>query len=320
VQSTASLVQVIEAALARAVDLKYGKSGRLLFRKRLCVRIEKHATLQQVGRCLGVSRERIRLLEKNVVNTLRGVLMSDDYTGCQFRLLPETVQPIRRLLAKLKRRGVLLTDHEWQQMLKHALGTRTTDIEPLANLLLAIAGFWYLQVQRGSAEVVFTRRTHRQTFRRILFEIEQILTSKNRAGLTPKELHQYISRKCKHSGVTFQQTRLLVRSLSILETINGRVRVRLTALKRWSDIYERFLSDEQRPMRLTEMAHRSQQALAHLGWEHNLAALSQVLSSDSRFVPIGRTGWWALSKWRDVETRSIMIPQNMFSPNHVGPG
>jgi hypothetical protein len=32
---------------------------------------------------------------------------------------------------------------------------------------------------------------------------------------------------------------------------------------------------------------------------------SVLLSASSRFIPIGRTGYWALREWQDVETRTI---------------
>jgi hypothetical protein len=32
---------------------------------------------------------------------------------------------------------------------------------------------------------------------------------------------------------------------------------------------------------------------------------SALLSASRRFVPVGRTGYWALREWQDVETRTV---------------
>jgi hypothetical protein len=72
----------------------------------------------------------------------------------------------------------------------------------------------------------------------------------------------------------------------------------------YTDRFEVILRARGAPMHLQELAT----AIAADSSEEkhlDLHLTTNLLSPSPRFVPVGRSGYWALREWQDVETRTI---------------
>lgn len=290
--------------IGTAVKLTYGNAGSFLLANRLYVATAECRTLEQIGNHLGISKERARAIEESLLSMLRGIFVNDDYSGCRFRFRPEIVRPVRKLLTELKHRGTLINQTIWAQILAQHFHVKWTEPGPVGQLLVNLAGLRPLHFRNSPFRPIMPSRKHKSLFRRAVTEIEQILTWDKPNGLTTKEIHRQLLRKLKAKAPVLEQVPVLVASLPFVEKRDGRFRAQASGLKRRTDIYERILAEEGGPMHFKKIIEEAVQLvpLRHRGLLRSRA----LLSSDPRFVALGRTGLWALSRWRGVETRSIV--------------
>ncbi len=86
---------------------------------------------------------------------------------------------------------------------------------------------------------------------------------------------------------------------------DGEVRVSLADLRRVTDQVERILSAKGVPTPTKIIVSELNREMANRGVIRTVKNVAAAMSDDDRFRPIGRTGVWALKRWR-VETRTIV--------------
>jgi hypothetical protein len=104
----------------------------------------------------------------------------------------------------------------------------------------------------------------------------------------------------------------VVRLDPALELFHGRYRSRAGVLSRTADRFERILRRAGKPMHFRKLA--TSQTLEG-GRTTELAAVGK-LYRDPRFVPIARTGLWAMKAW-NLDTGSVTeIAAEFWRKNH----
>jgi hypothetical protein len=120
----------------KAVENRYGPRALVILRKRLLAS-ENSDSLQRVGAGFDRTRERIRVLEEQIINMFAGIFLADEYEGCEFRLRPEFIEPLRTLEARTRDfRSSSFTFKEWEKLLKKLWRMHPRDVAPAERLIL----------------------------------------------------------------------------------------------------------------------------------------------------------------------------------------
>ena len=117
-----------------------------------------------------------------------------------------------------------------------------------------------------------------------------------------RRVRQHVRHKLGGLAPTTKEVLTILKSLPNLE--RGAERdsfvVPLKALG-YTDRCEVVLRARGAPMHLRDL----NSAIGAESSKRVLRTIGVLLSASSRFVPVGRTGYWALQEWQDVESRTI---------------
>jgi hypothetical protein len=95
-------VEEFSKVVREVVRLQFGARHCLVVHHRTLKSFDRQWTLERIATDLGVTRERIRALEKRIVLILRQSFLDQDYRRCHFWIRPEFSQPLRDLVSALR--------------------------------------------------------------------------------------------------------------------------------------------------------------------------------------------------------------------------
>ena len=287
------------------VNSRFGNVGVLILRERI-LRSLAPMHLKRIGQQVGAFRQRVSLIEQEIVEMLRLVFSCDEYPNCKFRVRPEFLEPIRRLAVQVKTTSTKPSLFSvWERRLAQASGVTTEELTAAHRLIFEILSVKPVVTQTIASEpIILPAGRNAGPFRAALKAIERLLTSHFPRGLTPEELYAALKKRLGSDVPAISELPVLVRSASHLEFVDGRYRATISGLKKKSDRYERVLLEAGRPLRLNEIALRVWGKRFRSG-SPKLRPISFLLSADDRFIPISVTGYWGLRDFGFFETRKI---------------
>ncbi len=318
--SPQAFLEELPRVAAGVVGLEGGAKALVVLRKRLLCAARNVLTLEKTGRQIGTTREFVRQLENDIVGMLHEVFWPDQrpWHGAGSRrqpsdrprwvcrrsrsqLRPEFLQPLREFAAALtsedKRRA--LSPLDWERILRKVWGVRPYQLEAAENLILNLLG------------LRLAKRT-KTMFRGAQKKINRLLAQDYPEGLSRRELAMILRKKLGPMAPTMAELPALVRLDPALELFHGRYRSRAGVLSRTADRFERILRRAGKPMHFRKLA--TSQTLEG-GRTTELAAVGK-LYRDPRFVPIARTGLWAMKAW-NLDTGSVTeIAAEFWRKNH----
>ncbi len=278
-------------------------------RRRYGLRGSEAFTLKDIGLYLGVTRQRVRQLEKRTVETIGQVLRNEhermavdggaavaEEAG---QVLSYLAAPSGRLEPQMRTyfearygRPLTSTDVEYLPLLLEALGAKH-----ISGGALTIRSFhgrvWYLEDgfdrERVSSMISsIQRRLEDDAGDVSIFELTVEVV---------RELDQYVAPEEVAAVVDLLP--------EIEETPTGGYRRRLHHLPSMARKAERILREAGQPLHYTEIARAINRAHVQAGTKPPVAhpgRLTGQLSQDAAFEPIGRTGSWKLAGWEGVRT------------------
>jgi hypothetical protein len=300
------LIEVAEAA-ARG---KFGDKGWIVLRSHLLTP-GRFGSLARVGRALGLTREYVRIMAREISDTLRELVQNDDYCGLEFRLRPDFVPRIRALFAAVRTcKGPILTDSECKAMISETWQVGGAGFHRAEKLILELCGLHKMHFSTPKLKpIVFTScfsPSFKMRFEAAANEVRRLLTREYPDGMTEAQLLAVLRAKLGRQCATQELLPGLLECLQIIDhrRPDARYRVRGRYLKDPSYHYERILREEGKPLHYREIARRAGRS----GRQFALLdgpALTNRFIEDPRFVAVSQTGFWSLAEWRDVETRGI---------------
>jgi hypothetical protein len=288
----------------KAVENRYGPRALVILRKRLLAS-ENSDSLQKVGAGFDRTRERIRVLEEQIINMFAGIFLADEYEGCKFRLRPEFIEPLRSLEARTRDfRASSFTFKEWEKLLKKLWRMHPCDVAPAERLILELLNHPRLANSRPLLRLIPSSKQGFVQHCKIVNEVERLLTRHYPDGLTAESLRKTLQKKFKFPVINCVKLRSLAQSNPILEFNGGRIRARTSYLIHKADQAERLLRQAGKPRLLRDLAREilGPEACMDL---HATRCLSQTMSYDRRLAAIGVSGFWALTEWDFVDARSV---------------
>lgn len=270
-------------------------------------------TLQQVGKTLGITRERVRQREKRALASLRHTLRERHSLTYTMRIHPDIVQTLDQLDAlfdDVQRHPTL--ESEFRSRSNAIIERRQSQtIDPAVILLaeLSHVGRDYLGSTR--LEALWCARGSNEVARLAKWVklIDDHLNGTTAAPLTELELVVRLNEQLSQDEqVTLATVKESTPYCSSIErTTDGRIQGRFECLRTRSLRFERALREAGEPLHYLEIArivnHRAAQAGKRLMTRDNLG---NILAADDRFMPVGRSGYWALCEWTQVETGTVV--------------
>lgn len=286
-----------------AIESMYGESESLVFRQ--CIMGEgSSASLTRIAYDLGCTRQAAALMKSKVLNLLKSTLLGEDYTACKFRFHPDFIAPILSVKKALQQfTGRPLPYYVWQELLRGQAGKAVRMPRATEDLILATLDYWIIRSNKTSFQPVLVPRRNRVCrLRAALVNSDRLLTRGFPLGLSERQISKTLGSGCspREMGTVLDSIPGLERTLK-----QRRFRANLDKLTRITDRLERILSDNGAAMSTTELAAKANYLRGGAGSTKTRHQISVALSADPRFKPVGRSGYWALSTWKHVETRTV---------------
>ncbi len=241
-------------------------------------------TLESIGKKLGITRERVRQLERAGLDAIN-----------KTKAFQSAEKEFEKLRSFIESRGSVI--HE-EELLKELGGTETPKQNRFRFLLVVGSPFF-----RERETEHFYARWHidsktAKTVHQALTNLYNSLSDKE--VLQESELMERFLRELKGMSEAYQQEEILKRWLTLSKTISknplsewGRAHVSGIKTKGIRDLAYLVMKKNGKPMHFKEVANAITQMFAkraHMATTHN------ELMKDSRFVLVGR-GLYALSEW-----------------------
>lgn len=270
----------------------------------------RRLTLNELGNALQLSRERIRQIQSETLRTLATMLAPDDSDGAHLAAAVHGAPSVRDLYnmvlgepCQAIREDVLLArlglEHEYQRV----AGT--------LELLFQIAGIHHIDPPDEQLAAIWVtgdvvRQRH---IGRTVAKLHAVLTQQL---VLPEEIFDLLvvlnrGRK-KDDRLTLTELQTLIPLCSSLEwTPDGRVQSQFSFLQGRGNQAFRLLSEAGHSMLTADLARTVNARCVPLGQAKvNARNLSNQLSSDGRFEPIGKSGYWGLKSEDGARAKSIV--------------
>ncbi len=297
------------------------------------------STFDELSEHFERSRQRFCTIGENFIKMLRRLVWLNDYRGCRFRVSSEYLEPLRHLAAKLELEGLRrFSSEEWREMFtdkypsfslhrdaierfrpasmnrsrRHLLALRWPEILQQAwhlkrdeilgqeRLLLEILGFRIDSRVKKRASIQLLRNERSMALRSSGTEVERILTFVYPNGLALKALVAELRKKFGQNALGQAECADLIRTLPKVESGPKKIyRIKLQHLKHKNDRCARVLEDEGRVLHYREIFSRAAVSTKTAG-----GLRVNIMANDSRFVAVGRSGYWGLAEWK-IETGRI---------------
>ena len=264
-------------------------------------------TLQDLGTYHGLARERVRQIQEKIVTNL-GKLLSGTLRGCSID--PAYLEQHSRIETALSESSRIYTTGEikteirwylgdcppkhWLKLFLTVLGYRQLNASGHAGRISELADIWGprgAKLQRDLDRVFeILHRVHREVEGRSSFDI--VVQAKRAGG----------------RNVDREQVRMLAGACGRLEeTPDGRIRPRFCALPSGVDRAWRVLSENQHQMYYYDIGREINRREAESGGGKVFddRHVTNRMAEDDRFRAVGKSGYWVLKEWAEVETGAI---------------
>lgn len=292
----------------QAVGLQFGSPGRIILEHYLLRQGKADRTLEQVGRRLRRTKQRVALLKDEIVKMLLGSMLNDTYCRCRFRFRNNFLVPLHRLhgaMESVQHDPILYS--EWEQILAQVWQVTPADIGVSGNLILALLGYsLFGPVTVPCQTLIFRTGVDTSVFLAALGEMDRLLKINPQTGLSEgeaiKKIGRFVGNRLKR-----RQIGVLLRALTSAEKVGakGRFLIRTEKLARLPDQLERILEEKGAPMHFRDLSEEIHRLRGEPDGSRTDRSVSSVLTYEKRFKPTSRPGYWILAKWSGYETRSI---------------
>ncbi len=274
----------------------------------------------------GLTRERIRQIEKVALSELRGALIECHYAGKNYRVRSEILKVIKAVydvVAAAPKRGILETD--LLDRVRHVLNIDVDAVKPSLSLLFLICGIDRVAFQNSNLLPVWgsISSAERNVLEGVLKRLDDLLTRTTVLPMSDIDVLVQMNKEMnKRSKLDLSQLNWLIGLCSSIERrADGHVWGRFEFLKGRGNQIARLLFESGQPMSFRAIARELNHRLVSSGQRQagNLRTFSNQISADGRFAPIGKSGHWGLKSWQHLETGSIVNLMEEYLMTHNRP-
>jgi predicted DNA-binding protein YlxM (UPF0122 family) len=287
-------------------DLRFGPNARVILEKYI-LKSSPEMSLSEIARRVGITKQAAHATFKKMIQKLREIMLEDKYRMCGFRLRPEFLRPLRTLSKKLLRRHskTVICYRDWDRLVRRTWGISASQLGVAEPLILEILGFRRREFDQNPLRSILDTTVDKNKTQLFLADrfVRGVLKSHYPNGLTLQQLTDAIKTRSELGRLSVAKIRALVRSSRNIKRVGTLYRIADRCMMRRADQYHQILLQARNPLHYSELARRA----VRYGYYGTGSARSIhiILQKDSRFASVGRSGYWALSAWRNLEVRSI---------------
>lgn len=275
-------------------------------------------TLDALAEAFGSTPSRVGQLRNSALIELREAFIEGQYIGKLYRIHPDVASAIRLLFESLiiRARDFFL-ETELFELVQNILQVEIDGNEKSLFLLLTIAGMGRVTFGDSNLSPVweYAETSQHDLLVNTLIQIDNLLTKDNAGPLEEFDILLSVnSRVPSSSKLTILQLRRFLELCSTVEKRNdGLFWGKFEFLKGRSNQVERILLENNRQMRMPEIVRELDRRLVAQGKDkiHPRTLLNQVCK-DARFITVGKSGFWGLRSWGNIDTRSILELMERF--------
>ena len=289
-----------------AVSEKFGPSGLVVLHRRVFRHRDLVVPLSELGRQLGQTGERARLLEASILKMLRRAVWQEEYRGCRFRFRPQFLRPLYELADRLQELpAATLSETHWRTLLRETWDMQPEQLGQQEALILELLGLDCSLVE-GNRILLPSNRVAAGTSA-VLKELKAFFRRRAARAMSKDEIAQHLCKKFAAAAPDQHALQTLLESLASIECepATRRYRLRFEQLNDTADRCERILREHYAPMHYKDLAAEIERRLPPTSHRIPPRSVACRLAGSKRFTPIGRTGVWSLREWTHVETRTV---------------
>lgn len=306
--------RVCEAAVSRTL----GPLGRVVLLRRVFRHPDIVSLLREVAATINLTSERIRLVEKEIEEMLWFAIWKQEYRGCDFRFRDEFLQPLYDLADRVcSHPSKTLSEQGWRSLLQECWDVTPAALGQQTSLLHHLLGLPAHLPDVGE-RILAPGRSPGWRSGKIARHIRRFIRAQSTRDFTVAELHRALTREMGEVPYDEAELRRLVASFEGVETGRDQdhYRVKLSNLATHQDRCERILSEHGSPLHFREILARIARA-APAAAKDTLRALEHGQLDKSRFIPLGRSGFWALKEWSHLTGGSVAdLAAKILSGSH----
>jgi DNA-directed RNA polymerase delta subunit len=289
----------------RLISKKFGAAGSQTLNHRFLTEYGNTTSLRTLGKRLGLTGERMRIIESEVFQTLEAAILRDEYVGCPVRLRFEFLHPIHFLILHFRRPEQALPVLAWKRAIQRIWHISQAEVSGVEALLLRLLGFSAKRFGCGS--LILREHQKAEPMHIVVGEAKRLMREAGSGTVDSEKLRVRLAHVTGQRALSDEQFRSILSQLPEIEAVScgAMLRVRFKNLRTYAQQSERLLQQRGSPMHYTELVCE----IAGPRYADSLYKLSrnivQGLTSSPRFRPIAKSGFWALTEWSDVETRPV---------------
>ncbi len=308
--------RALSRVLHRVVSERRDETDWFILQHRHGLLDAERFTLQQLGDAYGLTRERIRQRENKALRVVRSWFDEPVAMIAPARLHPALLKALSALATLFDEVLVApMPEAEFAARSESILGQHDEGINSLVLLLAKVGGISPTMPPRKDVASVWTGGDTkvRKTIKERVTQIHDALTERSSEQHTVVELAVAINEHVEDgSSITVAEVREFAPLCSTVEVLEngrhlGRYQGRFEYLRRRTGQVERILSEIGEPMHLSDIQRIiNHRAALYGGRPVNLLNLSNQMSEANQVVPIGRSGFWVMADWPDIELGTVI--------------
>lgn len=263
-------------------------------------------TLEDIGRDLGVTRERVRQLRKPILDDLYRVLRGEILEYHVPAVLLDRLAKLRRLVRIPSK---LISEHRVSHVLESLYGTQSTADAARLAVFLRAHGYRRHSSFLSKGRKVWVSIDLPGAELESLQKLVRFLATFLCEQLDPQTLDNLRDAARDGGMETHHDTLrwLLHDIVPGVENVDGQYRVRLQDLETTAQRVARVLHEEGEPLHFREISDRIAAAYRNTGATRvpSVNAIRNQLTGRDQFAPTGRQGRWSLREWGLSPTLSV---------------
>ncbi len=305
-----NLVEAFSAVLELYLSKKKGKNikrDRDVLYKRFGLEGSSIYTLEDLGTFYDVSRERIRQIEASLIKDLDETLLGEKKDK-NWRLCPKIYDSYKSIRSSLYHFEWLVRRDDIDKIFSDHFGETLNDA--YLDLFMEVLGYVKLPRNipgfRGSIceSWSLAKKYNKKEIESVFVALDHIYDSPRAVPIFDLIVSAKKSNKNK-KPISNDSIMVALSATTDIEREDDDVLVKFSRLRSASDKAYRVLESKNKPMHFSKIAQEINFLEGSRGAIKETNLKNQLVSDD-RFLPIGRSGAWGLSKWNNFNNITIM--------------
>jgi len=310
--SPEEMVEKLPLIVQEVLHREYNERAGIVIKHRYGLEDGGIRTLEEVGQaCGGLSRERVRQLEKKALKKLRGILIEQKYAGRDYHVHPLIHVLIQAIYESIEAEpSKLLIETTLLERVGHVLALNVEKVKQILFQFLPLLGVERVEFDYPHALAAWGYREE-ANLSLILYGVkclDELLTRKTSLPQFDGDILLTLNQEGRKTRkLTSTQFAWLIRLCHTVERReDGLIQGKFAYLKGRGNQVERLLSEAGTPLSVAELVREINHRLVPPGQQHLTESnLTSQMTCDERFVPLGRSGYWGLQSWTHIDTKTI---------------